>query len=111
MMNLKDRMRRAGPIWKRIVKREDTLIRQAVVAGASAGYIACAGILAGDKLISVMHYTPAATLADLTSEFLGSSSKSGNGAIIDRDGYINNTGGTDTSSDNLLVTWEAYDER
>lgn len=110
-MNLKDRMVKAGPIWKRIVKRRDSFIRQAYIAGGSAGAHACTGILAGDKLISVLHYTPATSLADLTSEFIGSTSKTGNGAIIAVDGYIDNTGGTDTTSDGLIVTWEAYEER
>ncbi len=110
-MNLKDRMQRAGPIWKKIVRRNDSFIRQAAIAGGSAGVHTVAGILAGDKLISVIEVTvTTAALVDRTSEFLGTK-KSGNGAIQAVDGQIDNTGGTDTTSDSLLVTWEAYEER
>jgi len=105
-MNLKDRMVNAGPIWRRIVKRKDTFIRLLPVAGSTAGSFAVAGILAGDKLISVIEVTTSSgALVDRTTEF------GGNGKIVDADGVIDNTGGTDTSSDALLVLWEAYEER
>lgn len=105
-MNLKDRMLRAGPIWGRIVKRRDSFIRLFPVAGSTAGSFAITGIKAGDKLISVIEVTTSsAALVDRTAEF------GGNGKIIDADGVIDNTGGTDTSTDALLVLWEAYEER
>lgn len=110
-MGLKDRMRRAGPIWKRIVKRSDTSVRMSLITGGAAGAHTVAGIRRGDKLIGVLHYTPAATLADLTSEFLGSTARTGNGAVIAVDNQVDNTGGTATVGDNLVVLWEAYDER
>ena len=110
-MNLKDRMQRAGPIWKQVVRRTDSFIRQAAIDGGSAGVHTVAAILAGDKLISVIEVTTTtAALVDRTSEFLGIN-KSGNGAIQAADGQIDNTGGTDTTGDALIVTWEAYEER
>ena len=113
-MNLKDRMKRAGPIWKRIVKRTDTLIRQVAADGTSAGVITVTGIRAGDKLISVVQMTAAgAALVDLTSEFGGdpAAAQRGNGAVLTVDDQIDNTGGTNTSSTFLIITWEAYEER
>lgn len=102
-MGLKDRMLRAGPIWKRIVKRSDSLFRMTIVAGGAAGDHTVSGILATDKLVSVLHvdFTDASeTGADLTSEF-----------TIPADGKINNTDGTATTGGFLVVAWEAYDER
>lgn len=112
-MNLKDRMQRAGPIWKRIVRRTDSFTRVAAITGGAAGAHTVTGIRAGDKLIGVLHYTPggSSTMADLTSEFIGSTSVTGNGAIIAVDNQIDNTGGTSTASDTLIVFWEAYEER
>ncbi len=105
-MNLKDRMLRAGPIWSRIIKRKDSFIRQTAIAGGVAGLHTVPDILAGDKLISVIEVTvTTASLIDRTTEFGGS------GKIIDADTLIDNTGGISTTSDCLLVTWEAYEER
>lgn len=70
-------------------------VSQVLVAGAVAGDVTVTGILAGDTLISVIHNT-AGALADLTSEF-----------TIDSDDTLNNDGGTDTSSDDLLVTYQS----
>jgi len=107
-MGLKDRMRRAGPIWKRIVDRSDSFFRSTIIAGGSAGDHTVTGIKKGDKLVSVLHvdFTDASeTGADITSEF------GGNGKIVEVDDTLNNTGGTDTTGGFLLVAWEAYDER
>lgn len=70
------------------------LIKQALIAGGAAGDHTVTGIKASDELVSVLHYTTGAALADLTSEF----------SITAAD-TINNTGGTATSSDQLWVTW------
>lgn len=105
-------MKRAGPIWKRIIKRTDTFIRQAAIAGGGAGAHTVTGIKVGDKLVSVIEVTTSsAALADRTSEFIGKNGILGNGAIMTKDNVIDNTGGTDTTGDALLVTWEAYEER
>ena len=110
-MGLRSRMLRSGPMWRKLVERSDTMIRSVLVAGSTAGFITCAGVKQNDKLVAVFHYTAGATLADLTSEFLGKTDVTGNGAVIQSDDQVNNTGGTDTSGDQLLVVWEAYDER
>jgi hypothetical protein len=107
-MKLKDRMLRAGPIWKRIIKRSDTFFRNTIIAGGAAGDHTVTGIKKGDKLVSVLHvdFTDASeTGNDITTEF------GGNGKIIEKDDTINNTGGTATTGGFLLVAWEAYDER
>ena len=77
----------------------DTVIHTAVVAGAAAGDVAVAGILATDELVAVVQLdiTNAKGLADaamLTDEF-----------SISEDGKINNAGGAATANDKLLVTW------
>ena len=69
-------------------------LRQVRIAGSAAGNHTVTGIALGDELISVIHHTQGAAMADLTSEFTVSAANT-----------INNTGGTDTSSDDLLVTY------
>ena len=110
-ISLRDRMQRSDPMWRKLVERSDTMFRVLLVSGGTAGDHTVTGIREGDKLVSVLHYTPATSFADLTSEFIGKDATTGNGAIIAADDTINNTGGTDTSSDQLLVVWEAYDVR
>lgn len=100
-MILKDRMRRASPIWRRIVKRafgvEDKgFVMAEGATGAAAGDVTVTGIKANDHLVGVFNFDDG---ADLTSEF-----------SITGDGTINNTGGTSTATDNLLVIWEAFDD-
>jgi len=115
-MTLKDRMRRAGPIWNRIASRKDTLVRVKMVAGAAAGPVACAGVKPGDKLVAVLHHQAAAAMTDLTAEFGGdavsvAAGKKGNGTVLTVPDSIDNTGGTSTSGNTVVVIWEAYDER
>ncbi len=105
-MILKDRMKRAGPIWRRIIKRsEDPIINKGIIgqqaiAGGAAGDHTVSRIKLNDHLVSVIEVTvTTAALVDHTAEF-----------SITADATINNTGGTDTSSDSLLVTWEAFDD-
>lgn len=66
------------------------------VTGGAAGDHTVPGIDVGDGLILVMHITTlvAATAADITSEF-----------SITAANTINNTGGTDTTSDLLFVVY------
>ena len=70
-------------------------VDQKLIAGASAGDHTVTGVASGDHLVGVMHYTAGTSLADLTSEFTISGANT-----------INNDTGTDTSSDQLLVTWQ-----
>lgn len=70
-------------------------IRTREIAGGAAGNLTVTGIKLGDKLLVVVD-TEAAS-ANLASEF-----------TITADDTINNTGGTDTTSKDLLVVWEAY---
>lgn len=108
-MSYKTRIQRAFPVWRRLLARLTPMVRCAVVAGGSAGAIAVTGILKGDQLVSVAHYTPggSSTLADITAEFVLNTDA---GQIITLDGYISNASGTDTSSDTLLVMWLAWAE-
>lgn len=73
----------------------------AVIAGGAAGAHTVTGITTDDTLVSVHHYTPgsASTYADLTSEFSISAADA-----------IDNTGGTSTASDTLVVTYERKEE-
>ena len=71
------------------------MIRVAHVAGAAAGAMTVTGIKKGDKLIAVVRIDAAG--ADLVSEF-----------TVTADNTIDNTGGTSTAGQTVLVMWEAY---
>lgn len=99
-MILKDRMKRASPVWRRIIRRafgvEDKgIVGAEVVTGGVAGDIAVTGIKAEDHLVLVWSVSN----GDLTSEF-----------SITADAVINNTGGTSTATTEVLVIWEAFDD-
>lgn len=84
----------------RAVAATATGVRQAVIDGGSAGALVLTGVLATDRLISVARLNRDATAAnvdldDLTSEF-----------SISDDDEITNAGGTNTTGDALLVTWQ-----
>lgn len=67
-----------------------------LIAGGSAGNHTLAAIAVGDEILTVLHVSTAAsiaTAADLTSEFSAGA------------GLINNAAGTDTSNDQLWVSW------
>lgn len=105
-MAIKDRMLRSDPIWRRIVNRafnvqiNKGLVMQQAVAGAAAGNVTVSKIKLGDHLVSVIMVTATtAALTDLTSQF-----------TISASGQINNTGGTSSASNGLIVTWEAFDD-
>lgn len=71
-------------------------LKVALIAGGAAGNHTLAAIAATDEIVFVGHLSTAAaiaTLADLTAEFTAGA------------GVINNTGGTDTTSDQLFVIW------
>lgn len=72
-------------------------LRVTLVAGGAAGNITVSGIAVGDEIISVLLFETAAaiaTVSDLTAEF-----------SITAANTINNTGGTATSNDQLMVIW------
>lgn len=71
-------------------------VTKLIVSGDSAGDITVTGIKSYDSLISVLHDTASAILVDLTSEF-----------SITADDTINNTDGTDTSGDKLVVRYNS----
>lgn len=83
-------------------------LKMAVISGGAAGDHTVTGIeygdgkrsYLGDQLIGVLHYTPgaASTIADLTSEF-----------TLTADNTINNTGGTATTGDTLIVFYVDMD--
>jgi hypothetical protein len=66
----------------------------ALIAGGAAGAHTVTGIATVDRLVSVLHYTPATDIVDLTSEFTISAADT-----------IDNTAGTDTTGDKLLVIY------
>lgn len=73
-------------------------LKVALVAGDSAGDHTVTGIATTDRLVAVLHASTAAsiaTVADLTAEFSISAADT-----------INNTGGTDTTNDQLWVFYE-----
>lgn len=68
-----------------------------LVAGGAAGNLTLTGIAVGDEIAFVGVFTTAAsiaTLADLTAEF-----------SVTAPNTINNTGGTSTASNQLMVVW------
>lgn len=65
-----------------------------IIAGGSAGNHTVTGVQAEDQLDRVLHETTAGLIVDLTSEF-----------TISADNTIENAGGTDTSSDSLIVEY------
>ena len=69
-------------------------IRTRSVAGAAAGNLTVTGIKVGDKLIAVQPVGVAA--ANLVNEF-----------TVTADDTINNTGGTSSAAQFVLVIWEA----
>lgn len=76
------------------------IVKMKVVAGGAAGNFTVTGIKTTDSLVGVLRLVAAATtmtnVTDLSSEF-----------TITATNTINNTSGTATSSDKLLVFWVA----
>lgn len=71
------------------------MIRTRTVAGAAAGDLTVTGIKKGDKLIAVQPVSVAS--ANLVGEF-----------TVTADDTINNTGGTSSATQVVLVIWEVY---
>ena len=73
------------------------VFKSAIIDGGAAGDHTVTGIAVGDNLVMVLHITTKAaiaTMADLTSEFTVGADK------------INNTDGTATTDDQLLIFYE-----
>lgn len=78
----------------------EQLFRSAVIAGGAAGNHTVTGIAVGDTLVGVIRLDRDATAANInitaiTSEFSVSATNT-----------INNTGGTNTTGDSLLVLYQ-----
>lgn len=73
-----------------------TIVQKAIINGGAAGPHAVTGILLNDRLVCVWEQDgTSGLLTDLSSEF-----------SITADGTIDNTGGTATGGDKLLVEWQ-----
>jgi len=73
-----------------------TIVQKVIINGGAAGLHSVAGILLNDRLVCVWEQNgTSGLLTDLTSEF-----------TINADGSIDNTGGTSTAGDTLLVEWQ-----
>jgi hypothetical protein len=72
-------------------------LKKALIAGGAAGDRTVTGIKSGDELVQVLQFVGAGValtdIVDLTSEFTAATGK------------INNSGGTATTGDKLLVLW------
>jgi len=108
-MNYLERLKSSDRVLKHMLERTSKRLFQVkLVDGGSAGAIAVAGILKGDELIAVFRSVATdATWSTVTSEFRPQT----NNGIVLKDGYIDNTGGTDTSGDKLLVIWVPWEDR
>lgn len=106
-MSFRARLINSFPVFSQWLGKSTPPIRKLVVSGGAAGEIAVTGIQAGDQLVSVIHFTPSSAMADLTSEFVANTADD---QIITTDGVIDNTGGTATTGDQLIVTWIAFAE-
>ena len=73
-----------------------TIVQKALISGGAAGNHTVTGILLNDVLVCVWEQNgTSGLLTDLTSEF-----------SITADDTINNTGGTATTGDTLIVEWQ-----
>lgn len=120
--NFRERLGAAFPIWSRLLKKRTTykpLLNVGVAAGAAAGAIAVTDsasneILAGDQLVAVLMQsgTSPYAITNVTAEFFANTVTVNNRAgTIAVDGYINNTGGTTTAGNVLIVYWLSWEDR
>ncbi len=112
--NFRQRIADAFPVFSALLRHRVTykplVTAMNATATGSPGKIAVTGILAGDELAFVFDVT---TGAVVTSEFVANTvtSTDGRKGTIAEDGYIDNTGGTLTATDNLLVVWLTWENR
>ena len=105
-MTFKQSLEESSAALKQVLQRARPVLRQVLVDGAVAGAVAVPDIRAGDQLVSVMESAvTSALLTDRTAEFVANCDP---GWIIKADGYIDNTIGTATDTDKLLVTWLSW---
>lgn len=75
-------------------------VKVIVVAGGGAGNLTATGVAVADRLVSVIHHDAVTPIpVNLTSQF-----------TISAANQINNTGGTATTADYLVVTFEVQDQ-
>jgi len=73
-----------------------TIVQKSIINGGAAGAHTVSGILLNDRLVCVWEQDGASgLLTDLSSEF-----------TITADDTIDNTGGTATAGDTLIVEWQ-----
>lgn len=73
-----------------------TIVQKAIINGGAAGAHTVSGILLNDRLVCVWEQDgTSGLLTDLSSEF-----------TITADDTIDNTGGTSTAGDKLVVEWQ-----
>jgi hypothetical protein len=102
-MTFKQSLEESSAALKQVLQRDRPLMRQALIDGAVAGVVAVPDIRAGDQLVSVIESAvTSALLTDRTAEFVANCDP---GWIVRADGFIDNTSGTATDTDKLLVTW------
>ena len=104
MGSFRDRLIQSSPVWSELMQRSKALVQNALVTGATAGIVAVANIQKGDELVSVINLTDG---ADVTAEFKATDDGDN---LITRAGFIDNTGGSTTATDDLLVSWLAWIE-
>jgi hypothetical protein len=108
-MNYRERLMRSNPVFFDMLSRKTKRFFTTVIAnGGTAGAHAVTGILKGDELISVIESSQTNAIpTDRTAEFIACTDN----GIVRLDGYVDNTGGTDTSNDLLIVTWITWENR
>ena len=96
MRDAKERLKRAFPIFSRLFRTgRPPLVTVGVITGGAAGSHTLAAIRPKDEIISVINLNDA---VDLTSEF-----------SITGSGTIDNTGGTATTGDQLMIHYFTWD--
>lgn len=95
-MSLKTRLLKAFPVLSKVFGRPKPFVRQVIVTGAAAGNVTVTDIKKVDEIVSVLNLT---NLTDMTSEFR-----------VLADGAINNSGGTSTATNRVMVTWLSWAE-
>jgi hypothetical protein len=105
-MSYRDRLIASSPVWSEILQRTTPFVQNKLITGGAAGQLAVSGIKKGDEIVSVINLT---TPADMTDEFKANDIASGEDKGMNAtDGYIDNTGGTATTAENLLVSYLSW---
>lgn len=106
-----ERIQQAFPVFSSLFGRPTPFIRQQLVAGADAatpGIVSVSGIKKGDQLVGVIQFIVASNNPmDLTAQFVTNTDPQWR---VRDDGEIDNTGGTGTTGNMVLVTWMSWSE-